>query len=356
MKLKCAYSGLTLDVSYIPGVLPRRVCCHPIFFCELDELMSLVERWGNAELTSDDSYLLFLALLNQTELVEFRTSAMPEHRERDSIVAAQMESLLHTLFKLQCFANSPKFQPPHAVIANDTASLNSVADWLRAWRDYCFAYDNNLLEEAELQRLKRREERLQAYIKDANKPVAHYAKHLADWAAVVAQFPEGVTPINGQMLPLCEYWKSIIIRCCKTEQIFEIPAADLIELIEHCEDNIPHGTIYAATLMELLRAGRKRQQNYLGLGNADLSAATYQILSPENTKEDAAKLAIIQSAPTVLPVPGAYPNKLAYLRAKSAWDMKLSYEAQLALDAATAVIHSDASSAETIKLPDGKEI
>jgi hypothetical protein len=53
------------------------------------------------------------------------------------------------------------------------------------------------------------------------------------------------------------------------------------------------------------------------------------ILSGEDTKEDAIKLAIIQSAPDTAPVSGNYPNAIAFLRAQNAYKLKQQYLAQI---------------------------
>jgi hypothetical protein len=124
------------------------------------------------------------------------------------------------------------------------------------------------------------------------------------------------------------YWKQIIRKCINKDSIFKIPLIDLEDLIEHCEINIPHGSIYAHTLMELLRAGRDRNKNFLGLGDWDLSSSSisYRIISEEDSVETANFSAILMSAPTTEPRLQEYPSRFAWLKAKVKWDMAQNHQ------------------------------
>lgn len=351
MKITCAYSGLQIQVQHFPASLSHRECCHPIFAIPQKSLLSYLRKWSNAELTSTDSYLLYLALLNSTDLVEFRIAARFIPGKTDSIVANNMESLARCI-SYSNIIKHPSFVLPRIAITPETATLTNSNIWVQNWMECYYNFQQGFLREREIQKIRQREALLQTFIKNINKPINHYAKILADWAAEAGEFPLFPITIEGASIRICDYWKQIIIKCCKSEAIFTILAEDLEELITHCEDNIEHGSIYAHTLMELLRAGQRRQKNYLGLGDVDLSDSntTYRIIAEDTSIEDATKLAMIDSAPTEKPVEGNYPSKIAFLRAKLKYEMKLDYQKQMETAAALSV------ASQTVTTDDGKEL
>lgn len=131
-------------------------------------------------------------------------------------------------------------------------------------------------------------------------------------------------------MELSDYWEEIIIKCAKESAIFQIPEADLQELIEHCEDNIVgEGSIHAMALMRHLRRGKAMQQSYLGLGDIDLASATrtsYRILKPTESAEDANIQNMIDIAPISEPVRKNYPDLVSFIKAKARWNIAQNYQ------------------------------
>ena len=118
-----------------------------------------------------------------------------------------------------------------------------------------------------------------------------------------------------------EYWKDIIKRCVKAESIFAIPQKDIQELIEHCEDNLIHGSIYSESLLRHIRGGKDKQNNFLGYDLSKPSETSFVLLEESNNREDAAKLLLIKSAPSTMPREQDYPTRFKYLQAKLAYEM-----------------------------------
>lgn len=346
MRIRCAYSNLDLQVSHFPASLHHRECVHPIFYIPQKKLIQYLRKWGEGELTEIDSYLLFLALLNSTEQVEFRIPVI-QTPLTPSIVANNMESLVRVISYTNAIVH-PSFVLPRVAITKETCDLKNVAIWIADWHQCFVDFQDGYAVQKVQEKLRKREQVLQAFIKNVNRPISHYAKILADWAGEAGDFPTFLVTIDGKSLRLCDYWKSIIQKCCKAESIFSTPAQDLAELIEHCECNIEPGSIYHHTLLELLRAGAARQHNYLGLGDLDFSVTTYRIIEQDTSIEDANKLAMIDSAPKTKPEPHEYPSKLAFLRAKLKYDMAQEYNK--AHTVAAAIL----SNTESITTDDGK--
>ena len=324
MKILCSYSGLELQISHFPGTIERGEV-HPVFSLSQKKLLSYLGRWSAQEFTPPDSYLLFLALLNSTEKVEFRLPAL-RTLNTEAIVANNMEALAKVVYKLNEIVH-PAFSVPAFVISQETRSLENISQWIETWesniKDFNDGYRSFSLSRALLVR----EEALERLIKNQTRKIDTYAHILADWAEIAGSFPSFiVTTPAGDKVTCSTYWKSIISKCCKGESIFSIPSEDLKELIIHCEDNIIHGSIFAFSLMELLKKGREKQTNFLGLGDGDISGVTFKILNPGDSVEDANIQALIDSAPTSQPTERDYPSKLAFLRAKMKWETASRYK------------------------------
>jgi len=324
MKILCALSGVQFTCEHFPASLDAREACHPIFYIPQKRLLGYAAKWAAGELTSTDSYLLFLALLNSTDQVEFRVPAQ-RTSHGDSIIAQYMEDLIHIIGKINIIKH-PNFHIPKFVISPETKTLETAHYWIVVWEN---CYKDFLSGDASYRKSRKladRETALTKLLRSAEKE-STYASSLAEWAAIAGDFPNSqihATPIGA--VNLSEYWKCIIRKCCRSESIFQIPEKDLQELIEHCEENIDHGSIFSHALMKLLRNGRTKQKNFLGFGDLDIRSGTYKLLSDEDTVEDANKLAMIQSAPTEEPHLAAYPNRLAFLKAKAKWDMAQNYQ------------------------------
>lgn len=322
MKILCAISGIEFQCEHFPATLHSREATHPIFNIPQKKLISFVSKWSGNELTQTDSYLLFLALLDSTELINWKT---PVHitTNTPSIVANNMEPLLHCIGKINIVKDHTNL--PQFVVNQDTKTLYNIRHWIEAWevaiQDYKDGYRQADLNE----RLKRREQALERIIRANKNYPSKFAGTLAEWAAQAGYFPEFEMEFRGELITCSEYWKRIIKACVNEERIFNVPSSDLEELISHCEDNIPHGTTYAFTLMQLLRDGRNKQRNFLDLGDIDISGSTFRILDADTSTQDANIKALIDSAPIDKPERKDYPSDFAHLRAKVKWEMAQRY-------------------------------
>lgn len=332
-RVLCAISGVEFKCEHMPLYLTSREHSHPIFSVPTPKLLKLLDRWFSQELSDTENYLLYLALWNTTGLVEFRSPAT-RTGETASIIAQNLPALVRVVERIADSSEariSEILHLPTFVITPDTADLMNSHDWIRIW-EMCFEeYQNKYVTATALERLTARESILERYIKDHTKEISIYAKQLANWA-----YDAGNFALHADYIVLNEYdkhelmssyWKRIIVACAKSESIWEIPDIDLQDLIEHCEEHIYHGSIYAHTLMSLLRAGAERKKNFLDLGSIDIGAngTTFRILDADASVQDANLLAAIDSAPSSPPIEGNYPNKLAYIKAKMNYKLAQEY-------------------------------
>lgn len=333
MKILCAYSGLEFNVEHFPGTFHSREIFHPIFSLEQKRLLPYTKKWATGELTLTDSYLLFLALLNSSEQIIFRTSAR-QTPLTNSIVANNMEFLVRTVIKLNAI-RTPGTVFPSFAVTSETANLANVHDWISIWDERWKEFQSGYKSAHESSKLNQRERALERLIKNPHKPIREYASKIADWAAVAGSFPnfqiKNPFTQKGDMISCNAYWQEIIIRSTRNEYLHTIPDNDLQELLDHCEENIPVGSIYSHALFTALRHAIAKKKNFLGLGDMDLRS-TYSMVDDPKDVETANLRALIDSAPEEMPKLEQYPTKFAYMKAKLRWDMARKFGAQKSSD------------------------
>lgn len=320
MKILCSYSGVEFECSHFPGTFYSSELFHPIFNLPQKKLLSYTAKWAGGELTPTDSYLLFLALLHSSDHVIFRVSAYRDEHT-NSVIANNMEFLVRTVIKLNTIA-TPSVSFPHFAITPETRFLSNVHYWIETWHEAYTDFHSGKAREYDDRKLLHREMALQRMIKNPHRSIKDYASQLAEWASSAGEFPQFLTasPYTGTQIPCDEYWKSIISKCARDDSLYSIPDKDLNELMEHCEDKIPVGSIYSNALFKLLRHAIEKKANFLKLGDFDLSSG-YKLLSESDTVESANLKALIDSAPQEEPRLEQYPTKFQYMRAKMRWDM-----------------------------------
>lgn len=333
MKILCSKSGIEFTAEHFPGTFFSRELSHPIFSLEQKKLLSYTGKWAAGELTPTDSYLLFLALLNTSEQIQFRTSCKRTPLT-NSIVANNMEYLVRTVIKLNAIRTPGTLFPYFAVTA-ETCTLANVHHWIEVWENCWRDFESGSRRDIIHRELARRETALQRMIKNPHKPIKEYAPQIAEWAATAGSFPTFLIPNpftkEKKQITLSTYWKEIIIRSTRNEYLYTIPDNDLQELLDHCEENIPPGSIYSHALFDSLRNAQKKKNNFLGLGDMDLRS-TYQILEDPKDVESANFKAMIDSAPLEVPRREQYPTQFAYMKAKLRWDLAKKFNDSKDLD------------------------
>jgi hypothetical protein len=320
MKILCSISGLEFTCEHFPGNLYSRETFHPVFHIEQKKLLIYLRKWAGNELTPTDSYLLFLALLRSSELIEFRVP-VSRNEQTDSIVYNNMEFLARTVIKLNTVTN-PAVMFPHYVVSQETRFLSNVHYWIENWDSEYRDFVTGKRKDIDDRKVVHRENALQRLIRNPHKPIASYASMLAEWAIVAGSFPRFKTTSPWTKMPIecADYWKEIIVRCARNELLYSIPDKDLAELLEHCEEHIPYGSLYSNALFGVLRAAMKKHNNFLSLGDYD-TKSTYSLLTESDTAESANMKALIDQAPDEEPRMEQYPTRFKYIQAKLRWDM-----------------------------------
>lgn len=319
MRILCGISGVDFNCDHFPGVLKSRETVHPIFNVPQRKLIPYARKWSAGELTEVDTYLYFLALLNSTDLVDFRVPVKRTERTQ-SIIAINMDPLLRAIWKISS-VNHPGLLFPRYAIGPDTADLSTVEFWINNWLDIYSEFQNGARRDYETRKRVQQEAIIERLIKNPYKPVSSYSGQLAAWAEIAGEFPTFVTldHFTGSQVSCAAYWKECISRAASPNMVLSVPLRDYQELLEHCEDNIPIGSVFSNALFKLLRHAVECHKDFLGLLPASQSNPRFTIIDNSNKLESSLLENIRNAAPLAEPKRQDYPSQLAYLKARFAW-------------------------------------
>lgn len=319
-KILCGISGIEFSCDHMPIYLSSREYAHPIFFLPQRKLLGLYQKFRHEELPDIDAYLLFLAYLNSTDLVEWRVPAKRTQLTA-SIVAQNFESLVYTVEKINTIAKSSA-EFSHIAISPDTCDLANVQYWILGWEATYESFRNGHKAERQKKDIADLEARLEYISRDANRNEVQYATRLASWADKAGNFPRYPITRNGKVIPCNMHWQMAIRKCTSAESIFTINNEDLVDIKDWCESNIDAGSTYSHDLLKFLREGIAKQNDFLGMGDFQFS-----IVSADASVEQTNRQAIIQNAPSCEPRRIDYPSDFQFLKAKLAWGMAQSQAA-----------------------------
>lgn len=312
MKVYCRYSGIEFIIENFSNISVEGV--HPMFNATTKQLLSRTTDWAAGRLNEKERRIMFLSLLNSTELVEFRVAATPN----DSIVQLNMEKLIRFAGWQNALTN-PAVAFPRFVISHDTRYLENFRYWMDTWFEAKKDFEDGYKSFSDIAKLRNREVALERLIKNAQKTTEDFAGLLAIWAVDASQAPAN----------LKDYWISLFK--LKGLQVYNAKTVDLEELVEHMEEYLEHGSIYANATLRHCRTllAKNRAGLNFGLGIPDeelekldlkkIQESPFIMLEDEvltyNTKLAAA------DAPVDEPKENSYPSRLAYLRARASWQL-----------------------------------
>jgi len=306
----CPYSGFQLQASYVPLTLQGRALAHPIFYASSKQLFKLYARFSKGELDTKSSYLLFLALLNQTDMVKWSEPCQYLGAKTDKLVISYMHSLVTVLWETDVIEH-PSFKQTGYIFSedNNNLDLSGGPDWIATWQANIEDFKDGYVTTIQREKLLKVEKQVERVILSNTDPRV-VASSVARWAAIAGSFPKDKV----------DSWKRIIRKCYNHEAMFSTPRSELLALKEYCELNIEAGTIHFHKLMEVLTEGIARHDGFLGIDISSAVEATYEILPDDASKEETAMAALIHTAPKEKPRESEYPSKIAYLRAKMKWE------------------------------------
>jgi len=224
MKVHCQYSGLEFECSYFANT--KLTYAHPIFTASPKLLLSRVGDWAAGKLNESERRLLFLSLLNTTELIEWRSVALPS----DSIVQNNMEALAKFVGWMIGLQN-PTVIFSRIAITPENRYCENAKYWIEAW----IQEKRNLMKDTGtvLLHLNKCEEKkaLERLIKNHSLKTEDYARLLAIWTWEACN-----------VLPHFEKYIQISLRQ-RISRVYEIKTVDLEDMLSYMEDALSAGSI-----------------------------------------------------------------------------------------------------------------
>lgn len=321
----CGISNIPIKISYVPMLLKNRELNHPIFTLKQKDLLNLYIKYTKGELSDIDSYLLFLALLYSTDAVKFVAPARITS-STSRIIASQIGQLVNVIWQTDAIKH-PRFKQPKYKLTKDNDTLDNVKIWIQAWQSNINDFKLGLSRDSDIRKLAKVEEKLYKVIHSPDASNQLLASVIADWADKAADFPADKA----------DNWKLIIRKCFNPSAMFSTPKAKILEIKHYCEENLEIGTVHRIKLMEVLKHGIALHNDFLGIGvfdNPKDAELGYTLLdNTEDTKvakqkEEDILLKIAAEAPDKFPIESNYPNKLAYIRAKVAYQQAQKLKAK----------------------------
>ena len=196
MKLYCRNSGISFDVQY-GGFIKEASYVHPIFHMPVSQLLKQRGAWFTGRIENEmDKRLLFLSLLNSSELIEFSHPAEPSAKT----VAVNMPRLFD-LVDWMVRLRSPFIVLPSYRVSGDNRSLDNIRYWLDSWQAERIRFEDGYRKWDKDKIQADRENALERSIKNPTKRSEQYARLLSRWA-----FDASDAPINKR-----ELWTSIFL-------------------------------------------------------------------------------------------------------------------------------------------------
>lgn len=325
MRVTCRKSGINWTV-------PQFSCSagdkqeHPVFKLSQTQLFVQIKEFVRGNLKEEEIVLLYLALADSTNKIEWR-SPFKLTESAPAIMSQKLTDLAGTVSRINEIRH-PHFQVP-VYVCSPHAGQNTIkgfSNCLDSWNEAIAEFAASSVAAAKASNILRMEEGIERLLRISKQKPVVFAKAIANWAVIAGEFPDGDTIVGGELMPLADYWRSIIIRCVLQEGLHTIPESDIAELVEHCEDMIPHGSIHAAALMEALRNGCRQKMEFLGrpaLAGTKLFAMIPQTAADRQAveKEMAVMKAMAASAPLTLPEREQYATVFLYQQAMARWRM-----------------------------------
>lgn len=316
----CPKLGVTHSTT---GPLLAAVHPHPITSLPVAKLLQLVPTLHQPDTPESDNYLILAALVLHCR-ISAQTHPITPTPDTLTTLYAYSDSLVSTVTTLSKLPAHRLAALPTFSLTKETATLAGLENWLSTLNESITGQGNSywVTESSVLGKL--------AYMTDANTPLPKLAKLYCQWAKVAARFPTYPVETQDQYgnpdpepMSLADYWCELITAAVTTK----IPAGaylsqqildDYSELVDHLETELIHGTPQAAFLMKKLRVRVRQITEFLTDPVTMLTESATQ-LNPLFTPP-ARDIPVSRPQP---PIRADYPNSLAYLRAKAAYQADL---------------------------------
>lgn len=325
--LNCAISGVQIQVPYFAGVNISYYCgyYHPIFAAPESTINSLLSQYLHNQLEPTESYLLFLAIANNSGLIIWNypldcSIYKPTNYQTQKLIANKISKLIEALTKsAELSRQRSDFDQPKLVISATNNNLRSIADYITVLQNNIDEYLHFKQDQFLLEQLRKAENKLTLAIK-SSASTSDYPHLVANWACLAGEFPADKA---------ADY-KKVITDAFNSHKMFQTPLELIKETKTFCENNIEAGSIHFHALHKTLTAAITNHIDYLGasfgttytLESFDSIDAAASADSAAKSKHVLSTLANLKSnAPTREPVKSDYSTLSDFIKAKLAYQL-----------------------------------
>lgn len=284
MKTICQFTSLPLEVPFLSS--PTRIqFYHPIFTLSLKSLLGIYAQWKDKPVSQSpeaDVILLTAAFLKASGHCTFQSAINLQSPDLAQRLHQSIESLVSTAILVA--TKSPKDEDseiPHFIISKDTASLETLPNWISLWQESLHAMAQTPEHKLGLAARARLESRLSYYIIH-QKENAIYIGLLCDWLTEAADLPTEIqiqNPFTKLTCSLASYWCDLLSRAIKGKEIFSLPLNDIQEFYDHCIENLDDvGSSFAHAALSALRKVIHTQTQGFGID-------TTFVIMPQTTEQ-----------------------------------------------------------------------
>lgn len=344
MRIVCHYSGVSLRMEKFNNLkIEGSYAKHPIMAVPTPILLLLKQDWMKGKLDDLECRLLFVALLKSTDLVEFRTAALPS--------LSNIQKNMISLFKLveMKWITSDAIPLSHLAVNFDNRYITNVDNWINAVMEEKLSWEMRKGDLAKIQQRRYREQQILKAIRSPYRKLSSYQHLIAKWVVDIVEppHPEKV-----------ERWTRIL-RAREDYEIWSFNPLDIEELSNEMKDKLPFGTLQSHQAFQIIDTIQKKNRyklNYfsLGLTDEDSDEKGYTIIGGEDgdEKEDTEQAnidAITETAPQEEPQQANYKTKVEFWVAYSKWNIaqrELAVRKKKQEEAATRLKNSEQDTAD----------
>jgi hypothetical protein len=314
MKVICQKTSVEFTVSGFDNTTTTGV--HPIFSYPFDRLIKLASPWFQSAYTEAELRLLYVALFNSSNLVDFGSKDNPVAAiPNTTLIHNTIDPLIKTVVWLR---ESVIYKSlPRVRISAETQSCKNMLVWLDIWNDAKREWDKSYTTTAALSELSERTERLFSKVNSDIDPQA-YSRELGKWALLASNAP--ATKQVG--------WMHLF-----TVKDFDIFTAattqDFNDLLFHMQCNLPAATLQANKAFKLIQTKLEMSQagiaGYISRGHR-LSYTTLEEAVSDRSEEtvgnnEAFTAFVTSTAPVKKPMRHEYATEFRYMQALAKWDI-----------------------------------
>lgn len=330
MKLTCPKSGIRYTVS--EGFGSGRAV-HPVFQWKLEYLISSpLEAALAGRVSNVDLHLLGSALINHFPLTEWTAQL-----DSPATLAPFWKSYIARIARLA--TRIPAYDPallPQYAINKRTKSLHSFPDYIETLEAICNAHE---FSPASINRNKHAVQYSQ-YLNDkilqilrTTDSVHRERKKLpgliAVWAASVGKFPSFAIQFQNKQTSLADFWKHLIVLAFQENTVTgllaaDVKAADYFELLEHCQTNIPFGSLHIDVLIKKLQEAIDIIEEFKPKIISSQQIAEILLADGPAPNTELVHSVIVNESTIPVQIPmepkrSEYKSQIEYLKARVAW-------------------------------------